>query len=117
VRVLERKYIKVKSDETTAVGAPLRDPAFQRIWLGLSMNRFRVAALAILKSGTINAYSQFDAPLRLTQALQARRKTCQWKATTIRFSDFPWGRPVRASLRTGFQSRFRYRKLETRKVE
>ena len=50
MRVLERKYIKVKSDETTAVGAPLRDPAFQRIWLGLSMNRFHVAALAILKA-------------------------------------------------------------------
>jgi len=49
VRVLERKYIKGKSDETTAVGAPLPDPAFQRLWLGLSISylgdQFAIIAL------------------------------------------------------------------------
>jgi hypothetical protein len=43
-----RKYIKVKSDGTTA-GAPLRDPAFQRLWLGLSISylgdQFTIIAL------------------------------------------------------------------------
>jgi Transmembrane secretion effector len=44
-----RKDIKVKSDGTTAVGAPLRDPAFQRLWLGLSISylgdQFTIIAL------------------------------------------------------------------------
>jgi MFS family permease len=44
-----RKYINVRSDGTTAVGAPLRDPAFQRLWLGLSLSylgdQFTIIAL------------------------------------------------------------------------
>jgi len=44
-----RRYLRVKSDETTAVGAPLRDPAFQRLGLGLSISylgdQFTIIAL------------------------------------------------------------------------
>jgi hypothetical protein len=53
VRVLERKYIKGKSDETTAVGAPLPDPAFQQLWLGLSISylgdQFTIHRLALVR--------------------------------------------------------------------
>jgi MFS family permease len=44
-----RKYVKVKSDGTTVVGTPWRDPAFQRLWLGLSISylgdQFTIIAL------------------------------------------------------------------------
>jgi MFS family permease len=49
VQALGRKYTKVKRDETSAVGAPWRDPAFQRLWLGLSISylgdQFTIIAL------------------------------------------------------------------------
>ncbi len=75
LRVLERKYLKEKSDETTAVGAPLRHPAFQRLWLGLSISYLRDQSRLVAIQQTTGHHPGDDAGEVEAEDDEAHRRT------------------------------------------